>query len=176
MQWAIDHVGFTVPDLDQAVDFFVSALGCELVLESGPDSNVGYIWPGESRPDEAIVRLAVLTHESRHNIELLEYKGAGADNSSLAPRPSQPGGCHLAFYVEDVQAAVDHLKQFAGVRVLGTVLTEESGPIEGLDWVYVLTPWGMAIELLHWVPGLPYEATTSARLVPPAFLRGDAGS
>ncbi|MDI9978693.1 VOC family protein [Rhodococcus sp. IEGM 1307] len=168
MQWAVDHVGFTVPDLDQAVDFFVSALGCEVVLRSGPDPNVGYIWPGESEAEAAVVRLAVLTHASQHNIELLEYKNTSA--TSVAPRPSQPGGCHLAFYVEDVQAAVDHLTQFDGVRMMGQVMTEESGPIEGLDWVYILTPWGMAIELLRWMPGLPYEATTEARLVSPAFL------
>lgn len=25
-----DHIGFTVPDLEQAVDFFVNVIGCEL--------------------------------------------------------------------------------------------------------------------------------------------------
>ena len=31
-----DHVGFTVPDIDQATDFFVNILGAELVYKLGP--------------------------------------------------------------------------------------------------------------------------------------------
>ena len=31
-----DHIGFTVPDLEQAVDFFVNVIGCELSYELGP--------------------------------------------------------------------------------------------------------------------------------------------
>ncbi len=33
---AVDHVAFNVPDLDEAVSFFTSALGCELLARGGP--------------------------------------------------------------------------------------------------------------------------------------------
>lgn len=176
MKWNIDHVGITVPDLDQAVEFFVSALGCELVLRAGPDADVGYIWPGETEPEESVCRLAILTHDSQHNIELLEYRNTSGAASSEHPRPSQTGGYHLAFHVEDMQSAIERLTAFDGVRVMGKVLTEPSGPLEGLDWVYLMTPWGMVIELLRWMPGLPYEGATDARLVPPAFRRATTGA
>ena len=31
-----DHIGFTVPNLDEAVDFFVNVIGCEAFYELGP--------------------------------------------------------------------------------------------------------------------------------------------
>src|SRR5690349_3152336 len=31
-----DHIGFTVPDLDEAVRFFVEVIGCEPFYELGP--------------------------------------------------------------------------------------------------------------------------------------------
>ena len=31
-----DHIGFTVPDLAQAVDFFVNVIGCEKFYDLGP--------------------------------------------------------------------------------------------------------------------------------------------
>ena len=31
-----DHIGFTVPDLQQAIDFFVDVIGCEPFYELGP--------------------------------------------------------------------------------------------------------------------------------------------
>ena len=31
-----DHIGFTVPDLTEAVDFFVNTIGCEELYELGP--------------------------------------------------------------------------------------------------------------------------------------------
>src|SRR5581483_995903 len=71
---SIDHVGFTVPDLDEAVEFFCDVLGCELVLREGTYDNCGYVWPGESEPERATVRLAILRHGDSHNVELLEYR------------------------------------------------------------------------------------------------------
>lgn len=31
-----DHIGFTVPDLEQAVQFFVEVIGCEAFYPLGP--------------------------------------------------------------------------------------------------------------------------------------------
>ena len=31
-----EHIGFTVPDLDEADDFFVNVIGCERVYSLGP--------------------------------------------------------------------------------------------------------------------------------------------
>jgi catechol 2,3-dioxygenase-like lactoylglutathione lyase family enzyme len=179
LDWAVDHAGFTVPDLDEAVEFFCAAFGCELVLRAGPYDSVGYIWPGEPEAEPATLRLALLRHGA-HNLELLEYRGCAAQLSA-PPRPSEPGSGHIAFYVDDVSAALEELGALPGVRILGPVITEQEGPLTGLDWVYVLTPWGMLVELIRWPLGMPYERTTSSRLAAPPMLvrqkaRGARGS
>jgi hypothetical protein len=84
-------------------------------------------------------------------------------------RPSQPGHAHVAFHVNDVKAAAMELRRRAGVELLGSIITEHDGPLQGLEWVYVLLPWGMVIELIRWPPGMPYERTTTARMAPPPF-------
>ncbi|TQR82397.1 VOC family protein [Mycobacterium hodleri] len=172
---AVDHVGLTVPDLDQAVTFFTEAFGCEEIFRAGPYSDCGYFWPGEAQPEVATVRLAMLRHGGTHNVELLEYKDRSRVDRPEAPRPTERGGAHLAFYVDDIHALVDALRQRNDVRFLGVVEREQGGPIDGLEWVYLLTSWGLVIELLRWEPGqLPYEVGTSARLIPPPWLRDTA--
>lgn len=36
-----------VPNLEEAIDFFVKAFDCEHVITGGPYDNVGWVWPGE---------------------------------------------------------------------------------------------------------------------------------
>jgi hypothetical protein len=86
------------------------------------------------------------------------------------PRPSERGAGHLAFYVDDIQSALDELSARDGVQVLGAIETE-TGAMAGLKWVYVMTPWGMVLELINWPLGMPYEETTAIRLVPPPVVR-----
>lgn len=168
--WAIDHVGFTVPDLEQAVGFFVDAFGCELVLECGPYDSVGYVWPDEEQPEPGSLRLAILRHGS-HNLELLEYRNCASSRLREPPRPAEIGSAHLALYVENIVTATEELRARPGVRILGEIITEEDGPMKGLDWVYVLTPWGMQLELIRWPLGMPYEQATTSRLAPPPVLQ-----
>jgi catechol 2,3-dioxygenase-like lactoylglutathione lyase family enzyme len=169
VRWAIDHAGFTVPDLDQAIDFFVDAFGAEVVLRTGPYDGVGYVWPGETEAESGALRLALLRHGS-HNFELLEYKNCASCQLTAPPRPAEVGSGHIAFYVDDIATAVAELRARPGIQILGEVITDEEGPMTGVDWVYVLSPWGMTIELIRWPLGMPYERTTTARLVPPPVL------
>lgn len=169
---AIDHAGFTVPDLDKAIDFFVDAFGCQVVLRCGPYDNVGYVWPGETEAEPGSLRLAILRHGS-HNVELLEYRDCTSCRLREPPRPAELGSGHIAFYVDDIVGAVDELRARPGVRILGEIATEEEGPLKGLAWVYLLTSWGMLIELIRWPLGMPYEQTTTARLANPPALEMD---
>ena len=59
----------------------------------------------------------------------------------------------MAFYVEDVNAAVAYLKA-RGIAVLGEPTTMQSGPSKGLTWVYFLSPWGMQLELVSYPSGM----------------------
>ncbi|HEV7185327.1 MAG: VOC family protein [Actinomycetales bacterium] len=166
---AVDHVGLSVPNLEQAIDFFVSAFGCKVVFHAGPYDDLGFTWPGDDGPENTTMRLAMLRMGDSDNIEILEYTRQDAPNDPPAPRVSQPGGMHLCFYVEDIYEAEKELRKRDDIRWLNAVSKEEGGPLDGLDWSYFLTDWGLVIELIRWPEGLPYEQSTSERLVSPPW-------
>ncbi|WP_424887168.1 VOC family protein [Streptomyces sp. XH2] len=164
---AVHHIAYTVPDLQQAVDFFVDVIGAELVYRLGPVEDPDGDWmrrklgvhPGASA-HIAMLRLGPVT-----NLELFAY--TAPDQNRSLPRNSDWGGHHFAVYVEDVDKAVAYLREQPGVTILGEPETIEDGPIAGDRWVYFTTPWGLHMELINMPAGMPYETTTDARLYLP---------
>ncbi|HXD42684.1 MAG TPA: VOC family protein [Ramlibacter sp.] len=162
-----DHIGFTVPDLDQAVQFFVEVIGCEAFYDLGPFQSEGD-WMTEHlnvHPRAVMKRLKFLRCRNGSNFEIFEYESP--DQNRTQPRNSDVGGHHLAFYVDDMAVALDHLRRH-GVRILGEPTVRESGPSGGQTWVYFLAPWGMQLELVSYPRGKAYEQTTERRLWHPA--------
>lgn len=158
-----DHIGFTVPDLEQAVDFFVNVIGCEPFYELGP-FEADDDWMAEHlnvHPRTVMKRLKFLRCGHGTNFELFEYQAP--DQNPVQPKNSDIGGHHLAFYVDDFDAAVAHLKQH-GVRFQGTPTVRTAGPSAGQTWIYFLTPWDMQCELVSFPDGKGYEKETDARL------------
>jgi len=162
-----DHIGFTVPDLEEAVDFFVNVIGCELFHELGPFQSEGdwMLTHLNVHPRAVMNKLRFLRCRNGANFEIFEY--AAPDQNRTQPKNSDVGGHHLAFYVDDFDAAVAYLKQ-KGVRFLGEPTLRTEGPHAGQTWIYFLTPWGMQLELVSFPGGKGYEKQTSARLWHPA--------
>jgi glyoxylase I family protein len=150
-----DHIGFTVPDLDQADEFFVNVIGCERVYELGPfihDDD----WMREQlnvHPRSVMRRLRFYRCGFGSNFEVFEWEAA--DGQREEPRNSDIGGHHLAFYVHDLDAAVDYLRS-RGVRVLGQPVASQNASA-GQRWIYFLSPWGMQFELVSFPHGKAYE-------------------
>ncbi len=165
-----DHIGFTVPDLGQATDFFVNVIGCEPFYELGPCQS-GDEWMREhlNVHPRAVMKRHKFLRCGDSNFELFEYESP--DQHREQPRNSDVGGHHLAFYVEDFDAALAHLKD-RGVRILGAPTVRVVGPSGGQTWVYFLTPWGMQCELLSYPEGKGYEKETNRRLYNPAHPQG----
>jgi len=162
-----DHVGFTVPDLDEAVRFFVDVIGCEAFYELGPFQSDGD-WMTrhlDVHPQAVMRRLRFLRCANGSNFEIFEYEAP--DQRREQPKNSDVGGHHLGFYVEDMDAAVAYLKE-KGVRVLGEPTVRMTGPSAGQSWVYFLSPWGMQLELVSYPDGKGYERETDRRLWHPA--------
>lgn len=163
---AVHHVAYTVPDLDQAVEFFTEVIGAELVYRLGPIHHEGdWMTRHLNVAADACAYIAMLRLGPVTNLELFEY--TAPDQRRSLPRNSDWGGHHLAIYVADVDAAVAYLRTQPGVRVLGEPQTILDGPIAGDRWVYFLTPWGMQLELIHLPAGTPHEQQTQARLYLP---------
>ena len=159
----VDHVAYTVPDLDQAVEFFVDVLGADLLyrLDSVKDDEGDWMRRQLGVDPRAKAQIAMLRLGPVTNVELFQYE-APRQNRQL-PKNSDHGGHHLAFYVEDIEAAAEYLRAQPGVTLLGDIQAIEDGPIAGDRWVYFLAPWGMQMEILHMPRGMPYEQATPAR-------------
>ncbi|GAA1938583.1 VOC family protein [Kitasatospora viridis] len=142
------HIGYTVPDLEQAVRFFTDALGAEVAYRTGPFNDPDGDWMirqlGVHPRSE--LRIAQLRLGGGLQLELFEYDAP--DQRRALPRNSDWGGQHLALLAEDVDAEAARLAAYPGVRVLGGVDTVGEGPIKGTRWVYLTTPFGMYLELI----------------------------
>ncbi|MCZ6603659.1 MAG: VOC family protein [Alphaproteobacteria bacterium] len=158
-----DHIGFTVPDLDQAVDFFVNVIGCEPFYDLGPfeaqddwmETHLGI------HPRSVMRRLKFLRCKNGSNFELFEYEAP--DQNPTQPKNSDVGGHHLAFYVDDMDAALTHLRKH-GVEIMGEPTVRTTGASGGQTWVYFKTPWGMQLELVTFPNGKAYEKDFEGRL------------
>ena len=152
----MDHVGFTVPNLDAATRFFVDIIGCEYVYSLGPFKSGGDWMRNHLNVDPRAVMRELRFFRCGHEYE-------APDQVRIPPRNSDVGGHHLAFYVDDFRAALGYLKQH-NVVVLGEPTERTSGPSAGQTWVYFLSPWGMQLELLSYPRGKRYEETSFVRL------------
>jgi catechol 2,3-dioxygenase-like lactoylglutathione lyase family enzyme len=163
----VEHVGLTVPDIDAATTFFVDVLGAEALFEVGPFASEDD-WMEKHlgvHPRAVIRRLRMLRLAAGPSVELFEYSSPDQDDSR--PRNSDASGHHLAFYVTDMTAAVDHLKRHR-VKILGDPTTLADGASAGLTWVYFLAPWGLQLELVSAPNRLAYERSGGRPMWRPA--------
>lgn len=143
-----DHIGLTVPNLDEAVEFFTEVLGAEELYRSqrGPDAD--FMPENFDVPADARLTLVMLRMPPNLNIELFQWDSS--DRRTLHPRHSDAGGHHLCFVVDDVDEAVSVLRGIPGVRVLGDrkEVAGDSPRVAGNRWTYFLTPWGLLMEIV----------------------------
>jgi len=163
-----DHIGFTVPNLEEAVDFFVNVIGCEPFFELGPFEVPGEWMEEHLGVDRRAVmkKIKFLRCQNGSNYELFEYESP--DQNKQQPKNSDIGGHHLALYVEDIDAAIDYLKS-KGVEMMGEPTVRTAGYTAGQTWVYFRTPWGMQMELVSSPNGRAYEKEYDGRLWHPKF-------
>ncbi len=160
-----EHIGFTVPDLDEAHRFFVDIIGCEYVYTLGPFERDDD-WMREQlnvHPRSVMRELRFFRCGHGPNFEVFQWEPA--DGQLSQPRNSDVGGHHLAFYVDDLDAGVAHLREH-GIRVLGEPWASRNAS-EGQRWVYFLSPWGMQFELVSYPDGKAYERDATVLLWDP---------
>ncbi len=163
----MDHIGFTVPDIDQGVDFFRDVIGCTEVMRFGPFSDDKGTFMKDLvnvHPRAVIKQIAMMRCGEGSNIELFQY--SAPDQKTDMPRNSDYGGFHLAFYVKDIKAAVDKARALGLQTFMGPFELKE-GPAAGESITYVLTPWGMQLELISYPDGMAYEKDAKTKLWAP---------
>lgn len=162
-----EHIGFTVPDLDQAERFFVDVIGCEMVYSLGPFIRQDD-WMSTQlnvHPRAVMRELRFFRCKSGPNFEIFQWETD--EGQKPQPKNSDIGGHHLAFYVDDFDEALEYLKQQAGVTILGEPVVSQNASL-GQKWIYFLTPWGMQCEIVSFPDGKAYEKNADVILWHPA--------
>ena len=152
----LDHVGFTVPDLEAAHSWLVDVLGCEYMYRLGPFASDDSDWMREHmnvHPRTVMRELRFYRCGGQAVFEVFQYEAP--EQGTEVPRNSDVGGHHVALYVEDLDTAVAYLRE-QGVAVLGEPTTSRSAS-EGQRWVYFLSPWGMQFELVSYPHGKAFD-------------------
>jgi catechol 2,3-dioxygenase-like lactoylglutathione lyase family enzyme len=163
----IDHIGLTVPNLEEAIDFFVNVIGCTPSYSLGPFESSE--WLAETLDvSEATTmkKLQFLRCFNGSNLELFEYQSE--DQNTMLPKNSDIGGHHLAFYVDDFDVALNYLKE-KNVCILGTPTVRTEGLSAGQTWIYFKSPWGLQLELVSYPNGKGYEKSFHEKLWHPSY-------
>ena len=108
-----DHTGITVPDMSEALTFFVDVLGCKKAMSFGPiaDPEPNGTFMKDALgvdPKTVIKQITLVRCGMGSNIELFSYQSP--DQKVVQPKNSDIGGYHIAFYVDDIKAAADYLR------------------------------------------------------------------
>ena len=159
----MDHYGMTVPNVDEAVDFFCDVLGCVELYRLGTFRVDEGDWMTQHlnvHPRTEITNMRMIRCGHGANIELFEYEAP--DKRQEQARNSDNASHHMCFYVDDIFTAVEHLESH-GVTILGGP-SLNVGAEAGEYWCYFLPPWGAQLELVSYPAVRGYEQHTKRRL------------
>lgn len=163
-----DHLGITVPDLDEAERFLIDILGAVPVYTLGAkrsdDDDFMRTQIGV-HPRTVIEEIRFYRLTTGLNLEVFQY--TAADGQAGPPRNSDIGGHHLALYVDDLDEAVAFLRSH-DVEVMGEPV-ESRQAAAGQRWIYFRSPWGMQFELVSYPEGKAYEKDSPIVLWHPAY-------
>jgi len=140
---ATNHTSFTVSDIDRTLAFFREALGFE-VTSKGPRS------PSLIQAITGVEGAEVLIAYVRgpgHSIELIQYIKPET-RSSVRPQPCDTGFSHIAYDVDDIDAAIQAARDHS-VEPIGPVVAIDQGPNRGSRVAYLRDPDGITIEFIE---------------------------
>ncbi len=158
------HTNLVARDWERLAAFYETVFGCKRVPParelSGKELAAGTGVPN-ARIRGVHLRLPGFG-ESGPTLEIFQYEPAaampeprssregGAGDESTPPAVNRPGFGHLAFAVDDVDAARDAVLA-AGGSSIGEVVDIEIAGAGRLRFAYVRDPEGNAIELQKWL-------------------------
>ena len=148
----MDHVGITVPDIDEAVAWFDNVMGCVAPLTFGPFSGIQDLLDVD--PQAVIHQITMVRCGRSASIELFDY--SAPNQRTDFPKNSDWAGHHIAFYVTDIDAAVQYMVSHGAQKFFGP-LPVTDGPAAGQSINYFRTPFGTYIELISYPNGMAYE-------------------
>jgi catechol 2,3-dioxygenase-like lactoylglutathione lyase family enzyme len=138
-----NHTSFTVSNLDRTIGFLRDCLGFEVLSKAPRDPALVSRITGV----EGAEMMIAFMKAPGHTLELIEYR-APATKGKVNARPCDTGFAHVAFNVDDVDAAVAATAQY-GVKPISPPVTIDQGPNKGRKVCYLRDWDGVTIELIE---------------------------
>ncbi len=138
-----NHTSFTVSDLDRACAFFEGALGLKVISKAPRDPDLIQRITGVVGADI----LVAYVQAPGHRIELIQYLGPEG-RGRVVSRPCDTGFAHLAFDVDDIDAAITAAGRHH-VRPIADPVAIDRGPNKGCRVAYLRDPDGITIEFIE---------------------------
>jgi catechol 2,3-dioxygenase-like lactoylglutathione lyase family enzyme len=153
----LDHVGITVPNVTQAIEWFEDVLGAVAPLTFGPFPAGPFVASVVDVAESASIdQITMLRIGHSANIELFQYTAPSGQRHDM-PKNSDWSGHHVAFYVTDIDAAVEYMVGKGVRKMPAGPFTLAQGPAAGQTIQYFQTPWGGYIEFISYPEGMAYE-------------------
>ncbi len=161
----VDHIGLTVPDIDAAEKFLIDGLGAERLYQllgaDDPPLAGAAVEAVVALPPGATIDVVRMYRVGQGpGVELFQYT---SPEQRPAARGCDFGWQHLAFYVDDLDRAVERCIA-AGAQALAepwSLMGPESGP--GNRFCFIRAPFGALIELVSYPSPQVYEQQTPLR-------------
>ncbi|WP_416413938.1 VOC family protein [Pantoea sp. App145] len=160
----INHVGLTVPDLQQATEFLQKALDARFVYNGLTDNDPPRKGTDTERQlglssDSMIIKQRLLRIGNGPNLELFEIVSREQEQPV---RLQDIGWNHISLYVDDIDYAVERVKAAGGKFLSEIHGNSRHEDTEDNASVYFQAPWGSLIELQSIPNGYYYPDDTEA--------------
>lgn len=165
----INHIGLTVPDIEQATTFFQTALDDKIAYDSQKLTDEPRAGQFVERvlgieKGAKIIKKRMMVFGHGPNIEMFEIKDA---SQASAITLQDMGYTHISFYVDDFPAALEKVKKAGGIPLSEPHANTRYEDTPGNQTVYIQTPWGSLLELQTVPQGFYYPKDSEATLFTP---------
>lgn len=139
---AINHVSFTVSDLEKSVEFYKSVLGLECISISERSQEFSSDVTGIRG---AVMKIAYMRMQNC-SIELIQYiQGAGR---KLDTKTNNIGSAHICFNITDYDEWMERMK-LHNVKFRGKLCVVPAGPNKGRKVCYMTDIDGNNLEFIE---------------------------
>ena len=151
---AIQHLSYTVSDIDEARSFFVDTLGLEAnevrdVSGERVEKIIGF--------DNLHMKISNIITPDNGNIELIQYVSPKGKQLDLAT--CNTGVAHLAFVVDNIDKTYKEWSA-KGVKFIHEPLWAGAGALKGWGIAYFRGPDGITMEIMEAPKGVKLHPAT----------------
>ena len=138
----VNHISFTVRDLDASVSFYESVLGLKCISYAERDEEFSSAVTGI----QGVMMKIAYMEAPNCSIELIQYtKGAG---EQLDTRTNNTGSTHLCFNIDHYDEWMKRMEE-NGVRMRGKLCIVPAGPNKGRRVCYMMDNDGNNLEFIE---------------------------